>query len=107
MVNFETGAGVEAYLERRRKRATTVQDTADLIARIGQIHEPFSSLRDIFMAGATKLLPTKQQSIFEMAVRHSLGGSANAPHWIPAINKHQQFYSKYNGNILKQAVGAT
>lgn len=39
------------------------------------------------MASATKFLPSVQQKIFESAVRYSLGGSSNSPHWIPALNK--------------------
>jgi hypothetical protein len=57
------------------------------------------------MASATRLLPKVQQRIFESAVRHSLGGSGDAPHWIPALNKGHEFNGKYNGNVLKQVVG--
>ena len=105
MVDFETGNGIDEFLQRRRKRATTVQGIADLIASFGQISQPVSTLRDIFMAGTNKLLPITQQKIFESAVRYSLGGSIYAPHWLPSVNKNSHFSLKYNGNILKQVVG--
>lgn len=56
MVDFQTGSGIESFLSRRRKRATTVQNIADLVADVGQLSQPLSSLRDIAMAGVTKLL---------------------------------------------------
>lgn len=56
MVDFQTGSGIESFLQRRRKRATTVQNIADLVADVGQLSQPLSSLRDIAMAGVTKLL---------------------------------------------------
>jgi hypothetical protein len=46
------------------KRAKTVQDMADLVAKIGQSSSPWSQVRDISMAGATKILPFAVERIF-------------------------------------------
>lgn len=57
MIDFLTGHGVEDFMVRRKKRAETVQNIADLVATIGQSARPVSDLRDIAMAGGTYMVP--------------------------------------------------
>jgi hypothetical protein len=100
MVDFSTNSGIDDFLKRRRKRAITVQTIADLVATIGQIHNPYASLRDVVMATSSSWLPTTQKQIFEAAVRYSLGGSSSTPYWLPSLNKNFIGYG-HRGNLLK------
>ena len=43
-------------MDRRRKRAETVQSMADMVASIGQLQQPYSTIRDIGMRFATNYL---------------------------------------------------
>lgn len=96
----------------RKHRAKVVQGYADLIAKIGQINTPcLQSIRDNFMRTVTCLFPSLQQSIFEKAVSHSLGGDNRRPYWqAPIIGtqqpiKHELFSSVTdNSNQLLSSV---
>ena len=54
MVNFRDGSGVKEFIEKRRKRAATVQTMADMVAKIGQSKKPYSFFRDLSMFLSTK-----------------------------------------------------
>ncbi len=73
------------YEFERKPRAATVQQLADLVARVGQLPPGASStLRDMAMRTATHWLPTMQQNIFAAIVSVSLGGDATSRRtWLP------------------------
>lgn len=64
MVNFKDGSGVDNFMSKRRKRAETVQNMADLVARVGQLHRPLSDIRDLLMSTSTRVLRGLEERIF-------------------------------------------
>lgn len=59
-----TADGIQKYVQKRQKRALTVQSMADMVARVGQLHAPASTVRDFFMRTGTSLTPGLEQKIF-------------------------------------------
>ena len=64
MVNFKDGSGVKEFIEKRRKRAETVQSMADMVAKIGQLGQPYATIRDIVMMIPTKFLHPLEEQVF-------------------------------------------
>jgi hypothetical protein len=56
MVNLKNGDGVEEFMSKRRRRAETVQYLADLVAKVGQVEKPYSSMRNFIMCSATRYM---------------------------------------------------
>ena len=65
------------YQQARVPRAKSVQFVADSIAAVGQ--SSLSYVRDTSMSSVTRLIPTLQQSVFNIAVRYSLGWNWTLP----------------------------
>lgn len=65
MVNLNNFDGLESYIEKRKRRAKTVQDFADMVAFFGQLPKPWSSFRNFFMSKSTKYMLSLETLIFE------------------------------------------
>ena len=61
---------------------------ADMVARIGQLGQPYATIRDIGMMIPTKFLHSVEEQIFERTVSHSLGGTSGTLHWLPLPSWH-------------------
>ena len=94
-------------MKKRRERAETVQNMADLVAKIGQSDRPMSDARNFVMSTATKYMSGLQQNVFESVVRYSLGGTSGSPHWIAARNINSGFQKNqlYTSSLLEKIIG--
>jgi hypothetical protein len=91
-------------MEKRRKRAKTVQGMADTVAKVGQLSQPLATLRDLAMSLVTKHFHAIEERIFEEVVSYSLGGSSGALHWLPPLNQSEKFIHSQQKNSLLSTV---
>ncbi|MCW8416704.1 DUF1731 domain-containing protein [Fluoribacter dumoffii] len=80
--------GIAEYEEGRKSRAQTVQRTADLVAKVGQVKNPvLRRVRNGLMHTASFVIPSLQRQIFEYVVSLSLGGSRRLLYWqVPPLS---------------------
>lgn len=91
MVNLENGEGLKEYLKKRKKRASTVQGLADMVAKIGQLKSPWCKVRDFAMINSTHFFNSVEQRVFEEVVSHSVGGDSSKLHWLPPPSSSRSF----------------
>ena len=105
MVDFQNGRGISDYISRRKKRASTVQTIADLVAKVGQLAQPWSTTRNFVMRNATRLMNKAQQRAFEEIVSHSLGGDSQKLYWLPSYSASSKESSREEDCILGRIIG--
>jgi len=64
---------------------------ADIVAKLGQLSAPQSTIRDLSMMLSTKVFRRAEQEVFESVVSYSLGGSSSTKHWLPPPNHIKGF----------------